>query len=139
MVKLIQQDDAAELTSNNVVSGTPHYMPPEQARGSKDLDARADIYALGGVAYFMLTGRPPFQGETAFEVMMAHARDAVAPPSTLRPEIPADLEQVVLRCLAKAPEERYPSAKALSEALGACASAADWGANRADAWWAASR
>ena len=63
------------------VSGTPQYMAPEQATGDRALDARADIYALGAVAYFALTGRPPFLGKNAFAVMMAHARDPVEPPS----------------------------------------------------------
>ena len=119
------------------VSGTPLYMAPEQAVGDRSLDARADIYALGAMMYFALTGQPPFTGETAFAVMMAHARDPVVPPSQVRPDVPADLEQVVLRCLAKKPDDRFPTVKALGEALAACASAADWGPNRADAWWAA--
>ena len=71
--------------------------------GDRSLDARADIYALGAMMYFALTGRPPFAGETPFAVMMAHARDPVVPPSQVRPGVPDDLEQVVLRCLAKKP------------------------------------
>ena len=86
--------------------------------------------------YYALTGQPPFTGENAFAVMMAHARDPVVPPSQVRPDVPADLERVVLRCLAKKPEDRYPSVKALGEALAACASAADWDAEKADRWWA---
>jgi eukaryotic-like serine/threonine-protein kinase len=112
------------------------YMAPEQAEGDKALDARADIYALGALLYFTLTGQPPFQGESAFAVMTAHARDPVVPPSQVNPTVPADLERVVLRCLAKKPADRYPTVKALGEALLACASATDWGSNRADAWWA---
>jgi serine/threonine-protein kinase len=137
LVKLTREPDAVALTGQMNVSGTPLYMAPEQAVGDPSLDARADIYALGAVMYFALTGRPPFQGENAFAVMMAHGRDPVVPPSQVRPDVPADLEQVVLRCLAKKPGDRYPNVRALGEALAACPSAAGWGANRADAWWAA--
>jgi serine/threonine-protein kinase len=118
------------------VSGTPLFMAPEQAVADRSLDARADIYALGAMMYFALTGKPPFTGESPFEVMMAHARDPVVPPSQVRPGVPVDLEQVILRCLAKRPEGRFPSVRALAEALAACDSAAGWGPNRADAWWA---
>jgi len=137
LVKLTKDPGTAALTSDMTVSGTPLYMAPEQAVGDRALDARADIYALGAMMYFALTGQPPFQGENALAIMMAHGRDPVVPPSQIRPDVPADLEQVVLRCLAKKPENRYPSVKALGEALAGCASAAGWGANRADAWWAA--
>jgi serine/threonine-protein kinase len=119
------------------VSGTPMYMAPEQAMGDRSLDARADLYALGAMMYYALTGRPPFTGETSFAIMMAQARDPVVPPSQVHPGVPADLEQVVLRCLAKRPADRFPSVRALGDALAACASAADWGPNRAEAWWTA--
>jgi len=118
------------------VSGTPLYMAPEQAVADRSLDARADIYALGAMMYFAVTGQPPFTGESPFALMMAHARDPVVPPSQVCPDVPKDLEQVILRCLAKKPDERFPSVRALSEALAVCDSAADWGPNRADAWWA---
>ncbi len=108
---------AANLTSDMTVSGTPMFMAPEQTVGDRSLDARADIYALGAVMYHALTGQPPFVGENAFAIMMAHSRDPVVPPSQLNPDVPADLEQVVLRCLAKKPEDRYPSARALGQAL----------------------
>ncbi len=136
LVKLTKDPEAAELTSDMTVSGTPQFMAPEQTVGDRSLDARADIYALGAMMYFTLTGRPPFSGENAFAVMMAHARDPVVPPSQIRPDVPEDLERVILRCLAKKPEDRYPTVKALGEALAACAAASAWGANRADAWWA---
>ena len=87
--------------------------------------------------YFALTGQPPFTGETAFAVMMAHARDPVVPPSQLRPGVPADLERVVLRCLAKKPDDRYPNVKALGEALAACAVGRRLGRRTGPiAWWA---
>jgi serine/threonine-protein kinase len=137
LVKLTRDPGAAELSTEMTVSGTPMFMAPEQAVADRSLDARADIYALGAVMYFALTGKPPFTGETPFEVMMAHARDPVVPPSQLRPDVPEDLEQVILRCLAKKPGDRFPTVKALGEALATCAAVAEWGPNRADAWWTA--
>jgi eukaryotic-like serine/threonine-protein kinase len=136
LVKLTREPGAAALTADLTVSGTPSYMAPEQATASRDLDARADVYAMGAVAYFALTGRPPFSGESAFAIMMAHARDAVIPPSEIRPEIPADLEKVVLTALAKKPDDRYPEARSMARALAACEAAKSWDADQADLWWA---
>jgi serine/threonine-protein kinase len=135
LVKLTGDPEAATLTADLVVSGTPLFMAPEQATGDNTLDARADLYALGAVMYFALTGRPPFEGRSPFAVMMAHARDPVTPPRAVRPDVPADLERVVLRCLAKRPEDRYPTSTSLGEALAACAGAGEWGPHRAAAWW----
>jgi len=136
LVKPTKGPEAAALTADMTVSGTPLYMAPEQAMADHSLDARADIYALGAMMYHASTGRPPFGGESPFAVMMAHARDPVIPPSQFRPGVPHDLEEVILRCLAKKRDARYPTAKALAEALASCESARDWGPNRADAWWA---
>jgi eukaryotic-like serine/threonine-protein kinase len=137
LVKITGDPSVASLTGEMTVSGTPLYMAPEQATADRSLDARADIYAMGAMMYFCLTGRPPFTGDSAFAIMIANARDPVVPPSLVCPGVPHDLEDVVLRCLAKAPADRFPTARALGEALAACRSAADWGPNRADAWWAA--
>ena len=93
-----------------------------------------DIYSLGAVAYYPLTGRPPFQANGRTAVPVAHARDPVEPPSRVRPGIPEDLERVVLRCLAEPPDQRFPDAKALEQALGACACAGDWDQDRAARW-----
>jgi serine/threonine-protein kinase len=136
LVKLTQSPDAATLTGDMTVSGTPLFMAPEQSVGDRSLDARADVYALGAMMYYALTGEPPFNGENAFEVMMAHARDPVVPPSQLHPGVPADLEQVVLRCLAKKRDDRYLDVRALAQALAACTSAGEWDGERADRWWA---
>jgi tRNA A-37 threonylcarbamoyl transferase component Bud32 len=135
LVKPTKGPDAIALSADMTVSGTALYMAPEQAMADRSLDARADIYALGAMMYFALTGQPPFRGASPFAVMTAHARDPVVPPSQLRPGLPGDLEEVVIRCLAKKPGERFPNVKALSEALSACAAAHEWGPNRADAWW----
>jgi serine/threonine-protein kinase len=137
LVKLTGDPAAEALTADTMVSGTPLFMAPEQATGEGTLDARADLYALGAVIYCALTGRPPFGGNSPFSVMMAHARDPVTPPRVVRPEVPADLERVVLRCLAKRPEDRFQSAATLGEALSACACAGQWGPHRAEVWWEA--
>ena len=125
----------AGLTREHAVAGTPHYMSPEQAAGGKNVDSRADLYALGAVAYFLLTGRPPFEGAGGIAVLIAHARDPVVPPSQVHAGIPEDLERVVLRCLAKDPAERFPDAEGLERALGACACAGDWDQERAARRW----
>lgn len=135
LVKLTREPDAVELTRDMTVSGTPLYMAPEQAMAERSVDARADVYALGAMLYFALTAQPPFSGDSPFSIMMAHARDPVVPPSEIRAGIPADLEQVVLQCLAKKAVDRFPDVKALGRALAACASAADWDSERADQWW----
>jgi serine/threonine-protein kinase len=127
-------EDATRLTEKGTVMGTPDYMAPEQARGA-EVDGRGDIYALGAVAYFLLTGRPPFVRETAVETMAAHLREPVPPPRGLRPDLPADLEVVVLRCLAKDPAGRYADVDQLEQALAGCACAGTWTEADARAWW----
>jgi serine/threonine-protein kinase len=135
LVKLTAPE-ATQLTADYTVSGTPQYMSPEQAMGAGEIDGRADIYALGAILYFMLTGRPPFEGATPTELMIAHARDPVVPPSKIRPDIPADLEAVALRCLSKKPDDRYQDARQLSYALAACTCASEWDETKAEEWWA---
>jgi serine/threonine-protein kinase len=127
--------DAAHLSGEGQILGTPLYMSPEQATGGRELDALSDIYSLGAVAYFLLTGRPPFEREGAVSVLIAHSRDPVVPPSQIHPAIPDDLEHSVLRCLAKDPAARFPDAQSLERALAACACAADWDQDRATRWW----
>jgi serine/threonine-protein kinase len=117
------------------ILGTPLFMSPEQALGGRELDERSDIYSMGTVAYFLLTGSPPFHRGGGLEVMIAHARDPVVPPSRLRADLPEDLERVVLRCLAKDPAGRYQDAESLERALGECASAGEWDQGKAARWW----
>ena len=126
---------AAHVSAEGQILGTPLFMSPEQATASRELDERSDIYSLGAVAYYLLTGRPPFEGEDGMSVMIAHARDPVVPPSLVRPGIPEDLERVVSVCLAKNAAERYPNAASLERALGACACAANWDQDQAVRWW----
>ncbi len=126
---------AAHVSAEGQVLGTPLFMSPEQAKGTREVDERSDIYSLGAVAYYLLTGRPPFEGDDGLAVLIAHARDPVTPPSRLRPGIPECLERVVMICLAKDPAERYPDAASLERALGACASAGNWDQELAARWW----
>ena len=119
---------------DGVISGSPLYMSPEQATGAV-ADLRSDLYALGAVAYFLLTGQPPFPGENAIKVMLAHMHDKVPAPSRFLPGIPEDLERVVLRCLAKGPADRFPDAEGLELALAACTDAGHWSFAHAARWW----
>src|SRR5262245_26098507 len=135
LVEVVAPRHEVGPSRERIVCGTPQCMAPEQITGDRALDRRCDLYALGGVAYTLLTGRPPFVGGTASEVMNAHVRDPVVPPSRHRPDIPADLEEVLLHCLAKDPDGRLPSAEELERVLSACASANEWDARKAAGWW----
>jgi serine/threonine-protein kinase len=112
-----------KLTQDGRIAGTPAYLSPEQAGGQEAVEARSDIYSVGALAYFLLTGRPPFAGGTGMEVIAAHLYEAPEPFSRHRPDVPADLEAVVLRCLAKEPNARFPNAESLNAALSSCCSA----------------
>jgi serine/threonine-protein kinase len=136
LARPIMQNFGRQLTAKGQVLGTPLFMAPEQARGvSQDVDARSDIYSMGAVAYYLLTARPPVEIEDGLEVMIAHARDPVVPPSEIRAGIPDDLERVVLRCLAKNPADRFQDAESLEQALAECACADRWNAKLAAQWW----
>jgi serine/threonine-protein kinase len=123
------------LTREGTIAGTPAYMSPEQASGGGRLDARTDVYSLGAVAYFLLTGRAPFPRDTALQMILAHLQEPVRRPTELRPEVPAGLEAVVLRCLEKDPAKRFPDVGSLEAALAACGCAAEWGEAAAAHWW----
>jgi len=125
------EDDTANA---NTVKGTPAYMSPEQCMGS-ELDARSDIYSLGCVVYYLLSGRPVFEEFTPMKVMMAHATLAPDSLSMINPDVQPDLEEVVMRCLEKNPDARYQTADELLEALLACEDAQTWTADDAVTWW----
>jgi eukaryotic-like serine/threonine-protein kinase len=128
---------ADNLTQEGALAGTPAYMSPEQADGKKDLDARSDIYSLGAVAYYLLTGQPPFVRPTPLQTLIAHACDLPIPPDQLRAGVPTDLQAVVLRCLEKDPAQRFPDTRSLVKALAGCQAAGLWTEERAIAWWQA--
>ncbi len=103
-------------TASGRTLGTPAYMSPEQGQG-QPADARSDIYALGAVLFELLTGRPPFEAESPYAVVLHHVHTPPPRPRDLRPDLPLAVEQVVLKALAKNPNERYPSAGAFALAL----------------------
>jgi serine/threonine-protein kinase len=124
------------LTQTGAVMGTPAYMCPEQAAGEANIDGRGDLYSLGGVAFFALTGRPPFEGTAAWQLISAHLTKTPPRADEVNPAVPADLADVVARCLAKDPAERFQTATDLDAALGRCGCAADWSVAAAARWWA---
>ena len=128
-------DQSPRLTAEGTITGSPLFMSPEQAIGDSEPDARSDIYSLGAVAYFLLTGRPPFEGSKPLRVIFAHVNDEPAPPSSRGFDVPADLEAIVLCCLSKAKEDRFQDAASLRDALDNCESAGSWTRQDAKAWW----
>jgi serine/threonine protein kinase len=106
-----------QLTVTGQVVGTPQYMAPEQARESKDVGPPADVYSLGAILYFLLAGRAPFQGESFTDLLVKVVSEEPQSPRAARPDVPDELEALCLRCLAKKPEDRFPDAHALLQAM----------------------
>ena len=147
IVKALRESGAAEaaptltaLTAEHVVQGTPAFMAPEQALGGLPLDNRVDIYGIGCVAYWLLTGQLVFTGDTPMKLIVQHAQAAPKPPSE-RTElpIPKELDAIVLACLAKNPGDRPQTARELARRLKAVAGLGEWTPDRARAWWDAHR
>lgn len=112
-------------------------MPPEAALG-KAVDSRSDLYALGCVAYWLLTARPVFEGESLYDVVSKHLHAAPDPPSRYASNgVPAELDAVILACLAKEPEQRPSSARELLRRVRGVVLAEKWGDEEAEAWWRA--
>jgi serine/threonine-protein kinase len=105
-----------QYTQTGSLLGTPHYMSPEQATG-RPVDARTDLYAMGVILFECLIGQKPFQGDSLFDLLRKHVDAAPPPPRALRPDLSPELEQVILIALAKAPEQRFQTAQAMSMAL----------------------
>ncbi|MFL5517332.1 MAG: serine/threonine-protein kinase [Gemmatimonadales bacterium] len=123
------------ITRDAHVQGTPAFIAPEQALG-EPLDGRADIYATGCVAYWLLTGEFVFTADTTMGLLVQHARSQPAPPSTRTTlPIPRALEELILCCLAKEPAHRPQSARELSRRLGGIGEARPWTPERAESWW----
>jgi serine/threonine protein kinase len=123
------------LTAPNMVTGTPAYLSPESAMGEA-VDQRTDIYSLGCVAYWMLTGRQVFEGKGVVQIMARHIHTPPDPPSHYSLfHIPAELDEIVLSCLAKAPEDRPATARELADRLAQCEVTEAWTREHARLWW----
>ena len=128
----IARAGVSQMTEAGSIIGTAQYLSPEQARGAP-VDQRSDLYSMGIVLYEMLTGQVPFTGESPVEIAMKHLSDPPRPPSLLRPDIPPDLDMVVLRALAKNPEDRFQTAEEMDAELGRVAAGVGVTAETADA------
>jgi len=118
IAKLSDEHPGKVKTTTGALMGTPIYMSPEQCRGLAELDHRSDIYALGCVLFHLLTGRPPFEGEGMGDIIAAHIREPAPAPSSVAPEVAPNVDALVLRCLAKAPADRYQTMLELAAAIG---------------------
>jgi serine/threonine-protein kinase len=139
LVKDVQQD-APDLTQANALVGTPFYLAPELITNATVFSPTSDLYALGGVGYYMLTGRNVFEGGSAAEICAMHLHDEPVPPSRrISREIPSDLEAIVMACLAKQPGDRPQSAQIMSEMLMGCEDYGAWTQEKAEQWWSSNR
>jgi hypothetical protein len=125
------------LTKTGMVFGTPRYIAPESVSGQQRTDGRSDLYNLGGVAYWMLTGRPLFAGSSSIDLIIDHVKTIPDPPSRVSElAIPAELDAIVTKCLEKDPDERFQTAEELAEALQRVPFERAWNQERARDWWA---
>jgi hypothetical protein len=132
--------DAIKLSAEDSWSGTPGYMAPEVVLGAADTDHRVDLYALGCVAYWLLTGTMVFEGETAMQVMIQHVQaEPKRPSQRVDLPIPAEFEALVMECMEKDPARRPASAEVVRNRLDAVPLTAVWTAERAEQWWAVHR
>lgn len=134
LAKPFRQLEDSKLTQEGTVAGSPSFMAPEQFTG-ETLDGRCDIYSLGVVAYFLLTGHRPFEDKNSMKVLLAHAHEQPRPPSEWNPGLSEAMEAIILRCLEKSPEARFPDAQSLRSALLRCNESGGWTREDARAWW----
>lgn len=133
LVKTVQKP-----VREKAVVGTPHFMSPEAIETPELVDARSDLYSLGAVGYWLLTGHTLFDADEIGHLLERQVKDSPPSPSQrLGRTVAADLEGIVMQCLAKSPPDRPSSAVALEEALGRCASAKAWSRAEAERWWEA--
>jgi serine/threonine protein kinase len=136
LVKAVHPGHELEKTVAHRIMGTPRYLAPEAVQTPDLVDARSDLYSLGAVGYFLVTGQPVFDSETVKDLLNSHL---IAPPprpsNRLGRPVSRDLEDLLLQCLAKSPAERPPSARWLGEALARCNAAAQWTPADAEGWW----
>jgi hypothetical protein len=140
LVKTVDADELGKLTQANVTVGTPYYMSPEAVERPDTITALSDIYAIGGVGYYLLTGTPVFSGKTVMDICMKQVRAVPDPPSKrLGRPVAASVETLILRCLAKVPKDRPASARTLIDELARCEPSQPWTRADAEAWWATFR
>jgi len=125
----------ADGTDAHVMVGTPLFMSPEAIREPDKVDGRSDLYSLGAVAYFLLSGCHVFDGKTALEICLRHMQEPPRPLTDLVPDVDVELEKIVLKCLAKEPANRFSAARELFHALSHCPSRRDWTPDEARDWW----
>ncbi len=136
LAKQVAAGEVTGLTRSGAFFGTPRYIAPEAVDGMERLDARSDLYNLGGVAYWILTGQPPFSSPSDLQLIVDHVKTPPTPPSRISEmPLPAELDRIVLKCLEKRPEDRFQTATELAEALREVHSDAEWTPEKARAWW----
>jgi serine/threonine protein kinase len=136
LVKALDDQRQAGLTQQASLTGTPLYMSPEAIQMPNSVDARSDIYAVGAVGYFLLTGLPVFEAENVVDLCQKHVATPPVPPSERsRTPIPAELENALLACLEKSRAKRPQTARDLAILISRCAEATQWSIEDADAWW----
>jgi len=136
LVKALDDQKQAGMTDQRGLTGTPLYMSPEAIQLPGSVDARSDLYAVGAVGYFLLTGKPVFEAESVVDLCQKHVAEPPTPPSErTHATIPAALENAILACLEKSRAKRPQTARDLSLLIGRCAEAGAWSIDEADAWW----
>jgi serine/threonine protein kinase len=136
LVKALDDERQAELSQNASLTGTPLYMSPEAIQMPNSVDARSDIYAVGAVGYYLLTGQPVFEADNVVDLCQKHVATPPVPPSErARTPIPEALESAILACLEKSRAKRPQTARDLALLIARCPEATQWSIEDADAWW----
>ena len=135
LVKAVHEEAQAGLTAENMLAGTPLYVSPEAVKSPNLVDARSDIYAVGAVGYFLLTGRPPFLADGLVQLLQKHVMEPPVPPRRLAPAASEQLEAALLKCLEKSPARRPQTARDLAGLLRRCPEADAWTVEDGDRWW----
>lgn len=135
LAKPMSDINDSKLTAAGAITGSPLFMSPEQSTGSPNVDERSDIYSLGAVMYYMATGKPLFEYDQPLRVMVAHASEQPTPPREFRPDLPIELEEVILSCLEKQPGDRFQNVQALIAALEDVPTEPVWTVADAADWW----
>jgi eukaryotic-like serine/threonine-protein kinase len=127
---------APDKATANAVVGTPHFIAPEAVENPQSVDSRSDLYSVGAVGYWLLTGRTLFDSADVKELLEGHVKEMPpAPSSLLDHALSPDLEELIMSCLSKIPAQRPQSAESLESALAGCAAASTWTAQKAREWW----